>query len=40
MHILTELRSACEIELIIILSRMNRTTMNLLLRVSRFFHDL
>ena len=30
----------CKIELNIIVGRINRTTMNLLLRVSRFFHDL
>ena len=32
--------SICKIELNMILSRINRTTMNLLLKVSRFFHDL
>ena len=30
----------CKTELNMILSRINRTTMNLLLKVSRFFHDL
>ena len=31
---------AWSIYIYIILSRINRTTMNLLLKVSRFFHDL
>ena len=39
-NLLTLLNSICKIELNVILSRINRTTMNLLLRVSHFFHEL
>ena len=39
-YIYSRHNSVCKIELNIILSRINRTTMNLLLKVSRFFHDL
>ena len=32
--------SICKVEVNIILSRINRITMNLILKVSRFFNDL